>query len=71
MEKTKSTRWRVNKADLEKVGVGLLIALHGAFLTYVSQIILQTDFGAWTPIVVAGWSAIANLIRKWADGHQG
>lgn len=60
-----SKRFALNKADLERIGVGLAIALAGAALTYISETITETDFGHYTPIVVAAWSVVTNAARKW------
>lgn len=51
--------------DWKKIGKGLLIAIGGAGLTYLQDILLTIDFGEWTPIVVALNSVLINIIRKW------
>lgn len=51
-----------------KVGAGIGVAVAGAVLTYLSTWIAGQDFGPmWTPIVMAGWSAIAVVVRKWTS----
>jgi hypothetical protein len=54
----------LSSADLKKLGVGMLIAVSGAVLTYGSEWVSGTSFGLWTPLIVAGWSVVANLLRK-------
>lgn len=60
-----STSFTLSKADLIAVAKGLGIAVAGAAATYLSTFIAGHDFGLYTPIVVALWSVVVNLIRKW------
>lgn len=66
-----SNRFSLNSYDWKKIFIGLGVALAGAALTYVSQIITTTDFGSWTPIVVALFSFLANIVRKWISENGG
>lgn len=54
----------LDKTDWGKVAKGALIAGGGAALTYLSSWVSGTDFGVWTPIVVAGLSVLVNYFRK-------
>ena len=65
-----SPRWVLDKQDFKKIGVGALVAVVGALLTYVSQVMTGVDFGEWTPVIVAVWSVIANIGRKWVTDHS-
>lgn len=73
VKKMGSPRFSLNTIDLKSIGKGLLIAVTGAALTYVNGVVMQTDFTVHyndlavnlTPIVVAGWSGVVNLVRKW------
>jgi hypothetical protein len=56
--------FNLNGEDWGKVGKGLLIAMGGAGLTYLGQFITGADFGALTPIIVAGFSVLVNYMRK-------
>ena len=74
-------------ADLKKIGIGALVAIAGAVITYGSMIVSGTDFtihipdftilGVYikavalnlTPFVVAFWSIIVNIVRKWISDH--
>ena len=40
------------------------IAVAGTLLTYLTSYVTQTDFGQWTPAVVACWSVVANALRQ-------
>lgn len=60
-----SQRYSLNKEDLKKIGTGALMAILGALLTYITETIGQVDFKDYTPLVVAVWSIIANVIRKY------
>lgn len=59
-----SKQFSLNKKDLIKVGEGALIAMSGAGLTYLSSVVGQMDFGEWTPLVVATFSVLMNLFKK-------
>lgn len=59
-----SGKYQLNKEDLKSIGVGLLVAVGGAALTYVADLIPNVDFGVWTPVVVAVSSIIINAVRK-------
>lgn len=59
-----SRRFQLDLRDLAKIATGGLVALAGAGLTVVSELVMQTNYGEWTPIVVAGWSVAANILRK-------
>jgi len=60
-----SKKYNVKKDDLIKIGKGTLIAAIGAALTYLTEIIPSVNLGEYTPVVVAGFSILTNLIRKW------
>jgi hypothetical protein len=53
-----------------KVGAGALVAVAGAILTYVSAWLTGQDFGASTPIVMAVWTTVANIVRKWVSNLE-
>lgn len=57
--------FKFTKEDIAPIARGLGIALLGATLTYVSQFVAKTNFGEWTPIIVAVWSVIVNATRKY------
>ena len=60
-----SERFALNKTDYKKVLKGLAIAVSGAALTYLQELIINIDFAEWTPIVVAVNSVLVNLAKKW------
>ena len=60
--------FRLNKITLRKIGIGALIALGGALLTYISGYVSNTDFGPYTALVVAIWSILVNLFREYIKG---
>lgn len=64
----KSKKYKLNKEDASKVGKGALIAVGGALVTFVAEVVTQIDFGEWTPLVVAGASIGINLARKYLQG---
>lgn len=60
-----------NKEDLKKIGKGALIAVIGALLTYLTKVVTETDFGAFTPVIMAFWSIVANMVKKWLSNNKG
>ena len=59
-----SERLKLNKEDGSKMFKGLLIALGGAAVAYVAELIPSVDFGAYTPIAVALGGVLVNTARK-------
>lgn len=55
----------MNKSNYKKIGKGLLIAMAGAGLTYLAQLIPGLDFGIYTPLAVATFSALINAGREY------
>jgi hypothetical protein len=53
--------------DWRKVGKGALIAVAGALLTYGTTFVSGTDFGAYTPLVVAVWGVVVNVAHKYVQ----
>lgn len=51
--------------DYKKALRGLFIALAGATLTYITELLPGVDFGAYTVVVVAIASAGVNFAREW------
>ena len=65
-----SSKFQLDKTDLSKLGKGLLIAAGGAILTYLSSWASSTDFGTYTPAVVAMLAVVVNFGRKYmADNN--
>lgn len=62
---------KLNKEDGKKILNGLLVAIIGAMLTYLADLIPNVDFGAYTPIVVALVSTGVNAIRKFLSDRDG
>ena len=60
----KLMKLNLDATDWGKVVKGAFIAGGGAALTYLSSWVSGTDFGVWTPIVVAGLSVLVNYFRK-------
>lgn len=64
-----SRKYALSVTDLKAIGRGALMAVGGALLTYISSVITATDFGMYTPTVVALWSIILNTARKYVEGY--
>lgn len=52
------------KENLIKIAKGAGIAMGGALLTYLASFISETDFGIWTPVVVAIGGILINAGRE-------
>lgn len=50
--------------DVKRILVGAGVAMGGALLTYIADLIPSVNFGEYTPIVVALMSVIVNTGRK-------
>ena len=57
-------KFTFTKENLIKIAKGAGIAVGGALLTYLTQYISSTDFGQWTPVVVALGGIIINAGRE-------
>lgn len=66
-----SKAWSMDKEDWKKIGLGALVAIGGAALTWLSEVVGKVDFGGWTPVVVALASVLVNVGRKWITDHSG
>jgi len=60
----------MSKDDIISIIKGAGIAGVGAALTVLTQWATSTDFGAWTPLIVAGLSILANVVRKASTGGK-
>lgn len=59
-----SPRFTLIREDIKRILIGSLVAAVGAALTYLTDMIPKIDLGMYTPVVVAVWSVIANVVRK-------
>lgn len=60
-----STKYKLNKEDLKKIGKGALIAFAGTALTLASDLIPNIDWGQYKVIVVPIASVLVNAGLKW------
>lgn len=65
-----STKFSLNTIDRKKIGIWALVAVVWTLLTYLADLIPTIDFGVYTPIVAAGFSILANIVRKWIADNQ-
>ena len=63
-----SKKYSLNADDGKRILKGLGVAVGGAAVTYLATIVAQTDFGVYTPIVVALASVAVNALRKFLAG---
>lgn len=59
-----NNQFTFTKENLQKVGKGILISAGAAVLTYLAQFISSTDFGVYTPVVVALGGILINAARE-------
>jgi len=64
MKKEVSKIFRLNKIDGKKILVGAGIAVGGALLTFLAELIPSIDFGVYSPVAVALFSILVNAGRK-------
>lgn len=64
----KSDKLKLNKADGLKILKGCGIAMGGALLTYVAEVLPNVDFGQYTAIAVAIGGIIINAGWKLMKG---
>lgn len=62
-----SKKFSLNKQDGLKIAKGAGIALGGALLTYVAQIVPEVEFGSYTALVVALSSVLINAGLKFIE----
>jgi len=64
-----SKRFKLNKEDGVKIVTGAGIAMGGALVVYLLEVLPKIEFGEiWTPLVVAVASVTLNFVRKWLQG---
>lgn len=60
-----SPKFSFKGINWKKIGIWALMAIAGTLLTYVADLIPTIDFWVYTPLVVAGFSILSNIVRKW------
>lgn len=63
-----SKKFTLNTLDRKKIGKGALIAVIWVLMTYLADLIPTIDFGVYTPVVVAMFSILANVVNKRIQG---
>jgi hypothetical protein len=64
-------RFALSKTDWSKILTGAIVAVLGALLTYVTNLIPQLNIPAeWLPSVTAGWAVIVNVVRKFITNNK-
>jgi len=67
---SESPKYKLDTIDWIKIGKGLLVAVIGAIITYLTDLIPSIDWGMWTPFVVSGFSVLVNIVRKWLTDYS-
>jgi len=65
-----SKRYSFNKEDGKKILKGASIALAGALLTYLSEVVMQVDFAEYTPLVMGVWSVLVNAAQRFIKQYS-
>ncbi len=63
-----SEKFRLNKEDGLKIAKGACIALGGALLTYLAEILPNVDFGNYTLVIAPIVSILINAGLKFFSG---
>ncbi len=63
-----SKKFALNKEDGQAILRGALVAIAGALVTYLIELLPNVDFGEYTPMVVSILSILLNAGRKWITG---
>lgn len=58
-----SKKWQLNKIDGKKILISCGLALSGAVLDIVADVVFKIDFGTYTPVVYTVTPIIVNAIR--------
>lgn len=64
----KDQKYSLNQANYEKIIKGAGIAVGGALLAYVVQVLGNTDFGAYNAIAAAVGAILINAGREYLKG---
>lgn len=64
-----SKKYSLNKADAKRIGLGALVAIGGAAVVYLGELIPNVDFGQYTPIAVALGGILVNTLRKFLTDY--
>jgi ABC-type antimicrobial peptide transport system permease subunit len=62
--------YSLDKASLIKIAKGAGIALGGALLVYIAEVLPQVNFGAYTGIFVAIASILINAGKEYIKGQK-
>jgi hypothetical protein len=57
-------KYKFDKENLVKIAKGAGIAIGGALLVYVAEVLPQVDFGVYTPLAVAVGGILINAARQ-------
>lgn len=65
----KNMKGKFTSNNWKKIGKGLLIAMAGAGLTYITDTLPNVELGVFQPLVMAGWSVVVNAVRKFLQNE--
>lgn len=68
-EVSMSARFSLNDTDWKKIWTGCLVALAGAAIVILSEVIPGIDYGQYTPVVTALSAVLVNMLRKWVESR--
>lgn len=60
-----SPKFALTKEDLKRHAITLLKLLFAIGLTHSTYLLAKIDFGQFTPVVVAFWTAMIDLGYRW------
>lgn len=65
-----SKKYSFNKEDLRKIGIGALVAIGGALIPYLTEVLANFEFGKWAFIAAPLSAILLNTLRKWVSGQS-
>lgn len=65
-----SKKYKLNKEDGLKIVRGAGVAMGGALVVYLTNLLPNVDFGVNTPLIVGLVGIFLNAVRKWLNGKK-
>ena len=62
--KNMSAKYKLDRADGAKILKGAIVAVLGALLTFLTDLLPRVELNEWSPLVMAVWSVVVNSALK-------
>ena len=70
MNNMESKKYQLNRQDGKKIVKGIGIAIGGAAVLYLAEVIPNVEFGIYAPLVAALAGVLVNAARKWLASNK-